>query len=303
MGQPYWTDGLTYARRAIELGMPQVALYYYGNLLGDPNYRGQVPELVREALASGLTLDVLPNAPGIHSQGDPTTAVGLVEAAATPRPYPEAWAGLLKNAESDLASLQTAATEVETRRDAALDAIAGHEMAIDGRRAEVEGRAQSLLDLITRITNAEATSYFDEEAKRYGGEAKWLWRGGLGVVVAAAMLAIAPVLIYYFDRITGRMPWLHGNDLVAAHATPAVALGAVAGILLARARGRDRSRQRNRDLAVALQTMFVYAEQIADVEQRQVFIRDMGRTVLEAFLRQEAPVDVDRSLLAAIRGS
>lgn len=48
--------------------------------------------------------------------------------------------------------------------------------------------------------------------------------------------------------------------------------------------------------------MFVYAEQIADPAERQAFIRDMGRTVLEAFLRQDAPaIDTDRGLLAAIR--
>ncbi len=34
---------------------------------------------------------------------------------------------------------------------------------------------------------------------------------------------------------------------------------------------------------------------------RQAFIREMGGTVIVAFLRQDAPVDSDRSLLAAMR--
>ena len=34
---------------------------------------------------------------------------------------------------------------------------------------------------------------------------------------------------------------------------------------------------------------------------QQAFIREMGRAVLEAFLRLEPPADSDRSLLAAIR--
>jgi hypothetical protein len=48
--------------------------------------------------------------------------------------------------------------------------------------------------------------------------------------------------------------------------------------------------------------MFVYSEQIQDPGERQAFIRDMGRTVLEAFLRHDPAMDADRSLIAAIRG-
>jgi hypothetical protein len=117
----------------------------------------------------------------------------------------------------------------------------------------------------------------------------------------SVLAAATPLAIYYFDRITKRTPWLQGNHVLAAHTTFIVALGAVAGVLLARARGRDRARQRARDLSVALQTMFAYSESIADLNERQLFIRESGRTVLEAFLRQDAPTDSDRSLLAAVR--
>jgi len=47
--------------------------------------------------------------------------------------------------------------------------------------------------------------------------------------------------------------------------------------------------------------MCAYSESIEDVGERQAFIREMGGTVIVAFLRQDAPVDSDRSLLAAMR--
>jgi hypothetical protein len=257
--------------------------------------------LARDAVTSGWSLDPLQYAPNVLQQNDPSTAVRLVEAAAIPRPYPAAWESLLEEARKNFESLSVAAAEVEQQRQKSLESISSDEGAIQGQREEVEKRAHSLIDLIDNITNAQATSYFEEEATTYGGEAKWLWRLGLAVVGVAALVALAPLAIYYYQRAKGHTPWLAGNELVAAHTAFVIALGAVAGVLLARARGRDRARQRNRDLSVALQTMFVYAEQLGDEEQRQTFIREMGRTVLEAFLRQEPPTDADRSLLAAIR--
>src|SRR5439155_23761403 len=127
-------------------------------------------------------------------------------------------------------------------------------------------------DLIDNLSNAQTTSFFDEEATGYGREAKSTWWGGIGVLVVAGLVALLPIVAYYFDRITGRDPWLKGHDLILAHFTPALATGAVAGVLLARARNRDRARQRARDLSVVLQTMFVYAEGLGEGEDRQRFI-------------------------------
>lgn len=302
MGQPHWTDGLNYARRGVELGMPQIAQYYFGNMINDPNYRSQLPDLIQGAIAAGWPLDPLPNAPQAMQQGDPATALRLVQVSTTPRPYPDAWEGLLEEARTSFETLRTAATDVSEQQKRALEAIAESENRVNDRQAEVEQRAHSLLDLIERLTSAQATSYFDDEATAYSGEARGLWFGGLAVVVMAAVVALVPLAIYYFQRTTGRDSWIEGTELSWVHTAFVLALGAVAGVLLARARGRDRLRQRNRDLSVALQTMFVYSEQIQDPAERQTFIRDMGRTVLEAFLRQEPAVDSDRSLIAAIRG-
>jgi hypothetical protein len=301
MGQPHWNDGMRYARRAAELGMPQALTYYFNQFIGDANYRAQTPEIARSIVAGGWALDPLPNAPGAMQQNDPGTAVALVRAAATPRPTEEALSAIVQRAEADLNSLRDAAGDVAELRARTTSAINEHDAAVGTQRAEVEQRGQSLLDLIDQLTSAQATTYFEEEATTYGGEAKTMWWGGLGVVVAAALVPVVPLAIYYVQRIIGQTPWITGRDVIVAHTTAAIALGAVAGVLLARARGRDRARQRNRDLSVALRTMFVYAEQIQDPAERQAFLREMGRTIIESFLRHEPASDADRTLLAALR--
>lgn len=300
-GQSFWGEGIGYAHKAAELGMPQALTYYFPSVIGDPTHRGQAPGLAREAAAGGWPLDGLPNALGVLQQGDPATAVALIEAAAEPRPSADAWAGLIRSARADLDALRGSATDIAEARQRALSAIAENEQEVRARRVEVETRSSSLLQLIERITNAEATSYFDEEARRYGGEARWHWLAGLAVLTGAGLVALTPILIYYYQRYQGADPWLNESDAVVAHATATLAFAAVAGVLLARARGRDRARQRARDLAVALQTMFVYAEQIGEAQEQRAFIREMGRLVLEAFLRQEAPVEANRSVLDSLR--
>jgi hypothetical protein len=303
MGPSHFPVGIELAKKANEVGVAQGLTYFYGNILNDQNFRSQAAEVARQAVAGGAALDPLPNALGAYQQGDPPTAVGLVRAAAEPRPSEESIAALLSRAEADVATLSNSAHEVAERRDVTIRSFDSDSAALHEQREEIEGRARRLIDLIDNITNAQATSHFESEAERYGGEARWTWYWGLGVLAAAAIVAITPIAIYYFDRITGRSPWLEGHDLAIAHATPTIALGAVAGVLLARARNRDRARQRARDLSVALQTMFAYAEQLQDIAERQLFIREMGRTVLAAFLRQELPAEEGRSVVGAVTTS
>jgi hypothetical protein len=303
MGQPYYNEGLGYARKAHELGTAQGLIYFFANIANDQTMRPQAIEVARLAVAAGANLDPLPNALPAMQQNDPTTAVALVKAAAEPRPSEEALTAMIRQGEADLSTLNNAATEVADRRDVTINSFDSDSAALHMQREEIERRAQSLIDLIDNLTNAQATSYFEEEATGYGKEARFTWRGGLGVLGLAALVALLPILAYYFDRITGRDPWLEGHDLVAAHFTPALALGAVAGVLLARARNRDRARQRARDLSVVLQTMFVYAEGLGTVEERQQFIREMGRSVLAAFLQQEIPSESDHSVVGAVTRS
>lgn len=51
--------------------------------------------------------------------------------------------------------------------------------------------------------------------------------------------------------------------------------------------------------------MFVYSRQIVDEEERQRFVQDTGRAVLDTFLRRDSHLgDAERtSLLDALRGT
>lgn len=147
-----------------------------------------------------------------------------------------------------------------------------------------ETRGRTLTRFLDELTNVAAEVEFQKQAEDYEKESKFFWKAGLFTLSVAACVALLPLLLNYLDR-DGHD--LDGQSFVSAHLAVALAFAAVSGVLLARARNRDRSRQRNRDLSVALITMFAYSEQIANDDERERFKHDMGRLVLEAFLRHE----------------
>jgi hypothetical protein len=287
MGEPRWREGIPYAEQAIRKGMPWVAAYYFGSMIGDPTLRQQAPGFLRPALEAGWwQIDALANAMGPFQQGDRGTAVNLVELGARPPLLPANWEEFANLARQAFDELTEAAGSVSDRRSAALTAIDGDVVAVAELRSRVETRTNQLETLIDQVSNAEAQSLYDTEATKYESEGRGLWRWGVGVLACAAAIALLPILVYYIGKVAGT-GWFEDQNIVAAHFAPAVALGAVAGVLLARARGRDRARQRARDLSVALGTMFVYSGQITDEGERQRFLHDMTRAVLEASLRQD----------------
>jgi hypothetical protein len=287
MGEPLWRTGVPYAQKALALGVPWVANYYFGNMLNDPQLRQQVPDLIRPAIACGVPIDPVANALGPYQQGDHATALALIELAAGPWPWPPSWEELLQRARQRLGELEAASGDVTQRKERALEAIDGDEKRVSERAATIETRSKQLETLLEQTTNAEVQTFFEKEASKYEAEGSMLWKWGVGVLSGAAFFAILPIAIYYAGRVTGNQ-WFADQNLVAAHFAPAVALGAIAGVLLARARGRDRARQRAQDLSVALGTMFVYSGQISQEEERQRFLHEMGRTVIEAFLRADS---------------
>jgi len=147
-------------------------------------------------------------------------------------------------------------------------------------------REGALTKFLDDLTNIAAEVEFQKQAEGYGKESKFFWTAGLITLIAASCVAVLPLILNYFNH---RHHALEGQSNVSAHLAVALAFAAVSGVFLARARNRDRNRQRNRDLSVALITMFAYSEQIANDQERERFKHDMGRLVLEAFLRQEPP--------------
>jgi hypothetical protein len=288
MGEPHWRDGVPYAESALEKGMPWVANQYIGNMLNDPGLRQRVPDFLRAAFASGWQqLDPFAHAIAPYQQGDHNTALGLIHLAAGPFPWSGPWDEFLDRARGKLQELETASGNVEEREEAALKTIGEARERVETQAGMLQSRTEHLNELLEQITNAEVQTYFDREATQYEIEARTLWKWGVRVLVAAAIFAALPIVVYYIGQLLGT-DWFDDQNLVAAHFAPAIAAGAVSGVLLARARGRDRARQRARDLSVALGTMFVYSEQISEESERQGFLREMGRTVIEAFLRQDA---------------
>lgn len=177
--------------------------------------------------------------------------------------------------------------ELEDRK-AALDAASQ-----DLERAQegFETRGSTLTKFLDDLTNVAAEVEFQKQAEGYERESRRFWAAGLVTLVGAACVAVLPLILNYVNH---QHHALDGQANVSAHIGVALAFAAVSGVLLARARNRDRNRQRNRDLSVALITMFAYSEQIANEQEKEHFKHDMGRLVLEAFLRQEPPSE-DRS--------
>jgi hypothetical protein len=299
-GEPHWREGVPYAERALKAGYGFAVNHYWNNMFNDPGLRSRLPEFVQLGLHAGnFGFDPIAQAYSVWNQDRPT-ATRLVEIISGPPSGSEGWPDFLERTRRDYDALQVASSSVTTLQSAAVEAIDAAVHDVESRRTDLETRTRQLLTLIEQTTNAQAQTFFDAEAKRYETEGRFLWRWSVGLLTAAAVFAVAPLVIYYVGSATGRH-WLVHQNLTTAHFAPAIALGTIAGLLLARARGRDRSRQRAQDLSVALGTMFVYSGQIADENERQAFLRDMGRTVIEAHLRQDAPSDRESSgLLAAL---
>lgn len=286
-GEPHWREGVPYAEAAVRKGLPWVANYYLGQMQSDAAFRTRLPELLGPALQYGLQQDPIAQAYQLWSQGDHGTATRLVETINSPGLFPAAWEDFVDRARTDYNALGISVETISAKEEEAALAIDAAAVDVESRRTDVQTRTQQLLQLVEQTTNAQAQSFFDSEASENAREGRILWRWSVGLLGVATLFAVTPIAIYYIGAATNQH-WLRDQNLVAAHLAPAVALGAVAGVILARARGRDRARQRAKDLSVALGTMFVYSGQIADEGERQAFLRDMGRTVIEAFLRQDS---------------
>jgi VIT1/CCC1 family predicted Fe2+/Mn2+ transporter len=302
LGEPRWREGVDFAEKAVRKGMGWVVGNYFGNMLNDPNLRQRVPDLIRDAMSRGWQIDPIAHAVAPYQQGDHGTALALIDIAAGPWPWPEPWDDYLARARARVEALELATDHVGAQESAALEAINAATQRVDNQATTLTTRTEHLTKLLEQLTNAEVQTYFDAEAREYESQANRMWKWGIRVLVGAAVFAFLPIGIYYVGQVVGQH-WLRNLNLVAAHVAAVAALGTVSGVLLARARGRDKARQRARDLSVALGTMFVYSEQIEDLPERQRFVHEMGRTVIEAFLRQDgAPLDAgeSRSLLSAI---
>lgn len=303
-----WRQAVSYAQSAVAAGYPQTAGYVIGNMMNDPALLDQGVELARQAAAQGVvTIDPLNQAIAFAQQGN---EAGVTQMLAVPWPVPgpggpitpEYWTALITKAQQSMSNL-SAFVEAGSRHRANIEETAeAVKSDAESVRQRIEERSTTLLEFMDQTTNAEASKYFDDEAQTSKTEADAMWKWGVRVIATAAGISILPLVAHYLEVLFGVGPRFSNAQVVSIHITGALALGTMAGVMLARARVRDRNRQRNTDLRVALQMMFAYAQQIENPSERQQFIQSNGRVVLEAFLRQDsAPAsDESRNLLSAL---
>lgn len=303
-GEPGWRAAIPYVRTAMDGGIPQAAGFVVANMLTQPDLRPEALALAQRAAPYGLNyVDPFNQAIAFAQQND---IAGISAMLATPWPaWPidaDQWRAQVAAASSATAEIGRAKLAAESAASEVTAAAGSFSQHLDSTRTSIESQSGRLKTLITQTTNAQASSFFDSEATTAEGQANKSWNVGLSIVSIAAVLSLMPVVSHYGELWFGHGILLGQAQLVGAHVTSAVTLAAVAGVLLARSRVRDRNRQRNRDLSVALNTMFAYGEQIDDPAERQRFIHDMGRSVIEAYLRQESSSveDGGKSLLAAL---
>lgn len=304
-GEPGWRAAIPYAETAARGGYPQAVGYVVGNMVGDPTLRAKAVELASLAAPYGLNyLDPFNQALSYAQQND-INGVQAMLSLPFPGPFPveaQQWSNAIESANASSAAIEAARQEADERRQSLADAANELLGFFEATRSNIDSQSARLKTLITQTTNAQASSFFDSEATAAESQANTTWNVGIGVVVFAAFLSLLPLVAHYSDLLFGHGVSLSKSQTLGAHVTAAVALTAVSGVLLTRSRVRDRNRQRNRDLSVALNTMFAYGEQIEDPAERQRFIHDMGRTVIEAYLQQGSASSDDgtQTILAAL---
>ncbi|WP_286689266.1 MULTISPECIES: hypothetical protein [unclassified Aeromicrobium] len=304
-GEAGWREAIPFAETAVRGGFPQAAGYVVGTMMGDPSLRSKAVDLARLAAPLGLNyVDPLGQAVNFAQQGD-VAGVGAMTSLPWTTPFPiesDQWTTVLEAARSSSSAIDSVRKEAEDRAEklrSAADELSEH---FESSKASIDSQSSRLKTLITQTTNAQASSFFDSEAQAAEGQANKAWNVGIGIVVFGAFLSLIPLIAHYCALFGGHGLRLSETQVLGAHLTAALALAAVAGVLLTRSRVRDRNRQRNRDLSVALNTMFAYGEQIEDATERQRFIHDMGRTVIEAYLQQDSagPDDGLSGILSAL---
>jgi hypothetical protein len=298
-GDPGWRNAIPYADRAVRAGYPMAVNYVIGNMLSDPALRTQAVDLMRLAIGYGLQVDPMGYAQQAAQQGDGNAAAGFLAAPFGPYPLsPDGWDDLVDHARTARREAEAHARASAEGRQSIDSLVRQVETDVAESTNRIKTQTGQLFTLIQAATNRQAEAVFEDEASQLQREEKSLWRNGIVIVSVAALIAVLPLALHYL----GLGPDLTSSNTLAAHFTAAASFAVVAGVMLARARGRDRARQRARDLTLALSTMFAYGGQIQDPAERSRFTYEMGRVVIESFLRADASSGSDdsTSLLTAL---
>ncbi|MFK4084158.1 hypothetical protein ACI2LF_08640 [Kribbella sp. NPDC020789] len=278
-GQGGFPIGIELANVAIERGKPWLARNFVNsllsNIIGTPDlipqaiglakitnpYSGSAPDL------AGIAWSLIAN--GGHSEA----ALSILELAAS-----ESQPGdlALSQLNEYLRGSHEIAQNIATQGTETLANIRSLE-------AELETKAKQAEVLIESVASGTINSRFESDAQENKLQSDRAFKWGMIILAAASIFAVLPIALHYFN--IGLK--YNAVQVLGAHASATLALGAVAGVLLTRARHRDRARQRAADLSTAMGTIIVYSNQIQSVDERQRFMQAMGQLVLVAHLQAD----------------
>lgn len=302
-GYPALDESIDWALTAARRGFAGQLGPIYNNVIGNagsyPQLAARLPEILQYG-APWTAVDPVGNAWTVIANGNATLAVQILMLPMPPFPHPELQtAVLLEQATANVRKTDDATAAVQAQRGTFEDTVQQALESIERERSEVETSARQAGLLVTKITSDATDARFTQDAERNKKESRGAWYTGLAVLAGAAVVAVWPVILRYLDRTVS----YSGFENIALHVVSTAALGAVAGVLLARARSRDHAAQRANDLSTAMGTMIAYSNQISDPEERQRFMTVMGQMILQAHLNADAkraPSDDSLTGMAAL---
>jgi len=287
-GEPGYRRGVPYAQAAASSGDAWVARQFAITLLsnagGWPDLAEPAFDLFRMTAQYASGIDTAGIAWNLLSHGRDNLAAQVIEMPLVPFPIsPEQWRAAVTDAEGHKDRLRQAASAIEAIRAEVQSLAATESQEIERIRTELSTNAGQAGVLIDSVSAGTINSRFESDAESNKKESSRAFTWGLVVLVLAAVVTALPLVLHYVGL--GRE--YTGAQLLGAHVSATLALGAVAGVLLTRARHRDRARQRANDLATAMGTIIVYSNQIQDQDEKQRFMQTMGQLVLVAHLQAD----------------
>lgn len=285
-GAAMLNESVDWAIQAAQCGYPSQLNSVFQNLMGNlpsnPQLAYRLPELFELGIPWSAGIDVIGNAWNLLSSGQNEVAVRLMM---MPSRLPLALVDASLNSVVDQANRRLHELNETTRlaRTSATDVVAAADHArevIHKSKEDLETSAQQAGLLVATATSDATNSLFKEDARRNTKESKAAWIAGLIVLAGAATVAVLPVVLHYLNVGNAYSAF----EKITLHLVSTAALGAFAGVLLARARARDQAAQRAHDLSTAMGTMITYSSQISDPVERQSFMATMGQIVLQAHL-------------------
>lgn len=283
-GIPGFGPAVEAAGRARRLGLPWTVVNVFNSVIGNvqqvPHLLDAVLDLVAPGPLGQPGIDPVAQGWNLLAQGNAAAAIRLMGLCWSWPTSSTDWASLAQSAQKSVTEINQLLTK--SRHDSQeVERVSDEgKAAITKARNDLETSAKQAGLLVSKTNSDAVNALFTADAESNKNGSLIAWIAGLIVLAGAAFVAVFPLWQHYHNK----GPAYSGSALVGAHAAATVALGTVAGVLLARARARDIARQQSTNLSIAMGTMISYSNQIRDEDERERFMLAMGQLVLQAHL-------------------